>query len=88
MVQFANRRSFFKLRPFLQFTSRMLRLDKHRCIKMAAKCKEQQLFAVLSDLPANISENYIAEEVSLKAKQQGLKYPSSGLQTAWQSGAK
>lgn len=43
---------------------------------MAAKCKEQQLLAVLSDLPADISENYIAKEVSLKAKQQGFKYYS------------
>lgn len=33
---------------------------------MAAKSKEQQLLAVLSDLPADIYENVIAEEVSLK----------------------
>lgn len=43
---------------------------------MAAKCKQQQVLAVLSDLPADISEKYIAEEVSLKAKQQGFKYYS------------
>lgn len=33
---------------------------------MAAKSKEQQLLAVLSDLPTDIYENFIAEEVSLK----------------------
>ena len=43
---------------------------------MAAKYKEQQVMAVLSDLPADISEKYITEEVSLKAKQQGFKYYS------------
>lgn len=51
---------------FLQLTSRMPRFDKHLCIKMAAKSKEQQLLAVLSDLPTDIYENFIAEEVSLK----------------------
>lgn len=54
----------------------MLGLDKHRCINMAAKCKEQQILAVLSDLSANLSEIYTAEKVSLKAKQQCFKYYS------------
>lgn len=46
----------------------MLGLNKHRCINMAAKCKQQQVLAVLSDLPADISEKYIAEEVSFESE--------------------
>lgn len=58
------------------FSSLKLKVLRSSCSNyfFRVKCKQQQVLAVLSDLSAEISEKYIAEEVSLNAKQQGFIY--------------